>query len=187
LSQHRRNKFAGSRRTVANVERLQTLDIQSRKIHQRTSAYFGKQKYKGWMQTWLVHTRHPRRLWHDLGGARFVGLQVFMGGVLLSVLVYPIACLSIALNFAMNGTSGDVVGWTGSWIWQIAGGSLVAGLGISVLLGIAAALGRRQPGLAVWALAMPIYWLLISAAGYRAILQLVRNPFLWEKTQHGQS
>jgi hypothetical protein len=32
---------------------------------------------------------------------------------------------------------------------------------------------------------MPIYWLLISAAAYRALWQFATARFEWEKTEHG--
>ncbi len=32
---------------------------------------------------------------------------------------------------------------------------------------------------------MPLYWLLISAAAYRALWQFVTARFEWEKTEHG--
>jgi hypothetical protein len=32
---------------------------------------------------------------------------------------------------------------------------------------------------------MPAYWVLISLAGYRAVVDLVRRPHYWEKTRHG--
>ena len=31
------------------------------------------------------------------------------------------------------------------------------------------------------------YWVLISVAAYRGLWQLIRDPFFWEKTQHGIS
>ena len=31
------------------------------------------------------------------------------------------------------------------------------------------------------------YWVLISIAAYKGLWQLLRNPFYWEKTQHGVS
>jgi hypothetical protein len=31
---------------------------------------------------------------------------------------------------------------------------------------------------------MPLYWLAISLAAYRALWQLGRAPFYWEKTEH---
>ena len=34
----------------------------------------------------------------------------------------------------------------------------------------------------VW---IPLYWVLISLAGWWAIAQLFHKPFYWEKTQHG--
>ncbi len=45
---------------------------------------------KGWMQTSLVHLRHPRQLWRELGPRAFFGFNVLMGGVILSALVHPL-------------------------------------------------------------------------------------------------
>jgi hypothetical protein len=42
--------------------------------------------------------------------------------------------------------------------------------------------GRSSP---IWLLALPVYWLLISVAGWRALYQLILDPFRWEKTPHG--
>ena len=37
-----------------------------------------------------------------------------------------------------------------------------------------------------WALLlMPVYWLLLSLAAWRALFQLLRDPYRWEKTEHG--
>ena len=44
---------------------------------------------------------------------------------------------------------------------------------------------RRGHRLTVSALFMPLYWLLISLAAYRALWQLYWDPYLWEKTPHG--
>jgi hypothetical protein len=46
---------------------------------------------------------------------------------------------------------------------------------------------RRYWGLLVYAVANPLYWMLHSIASYRALWQLVTNPFYWEKTNHGIS
>ena len=34
---------------------------------------------------------------------------------------------------------------------------------------------------------MPLYWLLISAAAYRALWQFMTARFEWEKTEHGRA
>jgi glycosyltransferase XagB len=63
------------------------------------------------------------------------------------------------------------------------------GLGyVSAML--AAAIASWQRGwrwLSLEALLMPLYWLLISFASYRALLQLTTAPHLWEKAAHGHS
>jgi len=32
---------------------------------------------------------------------------------------------------------------------------------------------------------MPLYWLLISLASFRAVAHFCSRPFYWEKTEHG--
>jgi hypothetical protein len=63
------------------------------------------------------------------------------------------------------------------------------GLGYASAM-LAAAIAAWQRGwrrLSIEAFLMPVYWLLISFAGYRALLQLITAPHLWEKTAHGHS
>jgi glycosyltransferase XagB len=38
-----------------------------------------------------------------------------------------------------------------------------------------------------YAMIMPIYWCLVSIASWRGLIQLIRNPFYWDKTTHGLS
>lgn len=38
---------------------------------------------KGYVQTWLVHMRSPRRLWRELGPRGFLGFQTVVGGTIL--------------------------------------------------------------------------------------------------------
>jgi hypothetical protein len=50
------------------------------------------------------------------------------------------------------------------------------------------AIGLRRRGLLAhaWVLILtPLYWLLLSLAAWRALLQLWRDPQRWEKTEHG--
>jgi hypothetical protein len=41
---------------------------------------------------------------------------------------------------------------------------------------------RRLLGCAWVLLLIPLYWLLLSLAAWRALFQLVRDPYRWEKT-----
>ena len=57
--------------------------------------------------------------------------------------------------------------------------------GSSVPLRGTAATSRKRRDLAWSALLMPLAWLLMSVAAYRALYQLFYDPYLWEKTEHG--
>jgi cellulose synthase/poly-beta-1,6-N-acetylglucosamine synthase-like glycosyltransferase len=139
---------------------------------------------KGWMQTYLVHMREPRRLWRELGAKRFLGLQVLMGGLILSSLVHPWFYGLLALDLCEGrvlGVSHSLAGETLLWLGAF---NLVAGYVSAIALGGVAAARRGRIGLALHAALMPVYWLAISYAAYLALLQLVTAPYYWEKTEH---
>ena len=138
---------------------------------------------KGWIQTYLVHMRRPLRLWQDLGAWRFAGFQVTIGAMILSMLVHPWFYILVALHVAGGwrfAPQNDLLGW-------VCGSNLAAGYGAATLLMTATA-GRsgvsRRLLSVVW---LPVYWLAISFAAYRAVIDLVVRPFYWQKTTHGTS
>jgi hypothetical protein len=137
------------------------------------------------MQTYIVHTRQPWRLNTDLGWRGAIGFHVLMGGVIVSALVHPLFYLFLAghlLSGELLVPGGNIAGTV---LWATALVNLGAGYAISILVGMLSVWRRGRPGLAMFALFLPIYWLLISLAAYRALYQLARTPYLWEKTEHG--
>ena len=139
---------------------------------------------KGWMQTYLVHMRRPRRLWNELGARRFIGFQVLMGGMILSSLVHPWFYVLIAVEFCLGQLLVVPDGVFGQWLLGIGLFNLIAGYVSAIVIGTVAAARRRRLRLAANALMMPFYWLAISFAAYLALWELVTAPFHWEKTEH---
>lgn len=140
---------------------------------------------KGWMQTLLVHTRDMSALHRELGAAGTLGFHAIFAGLVMSALVQPL----YALLFGWQAWTGRLLTPAESTfeavlLW-IALGNLAVGYIVSILVGIISVLRRGRRALALHALLMPVYWLLISFAAYRALWQLVRAPYLWEKTPHG--
>ena len=141
---------------------------------------------KGWMQTYLVHTRQPFQLNREIGLRAALGLHVMMGALLLSALVHPVF-YGLMIYHAVQGTLfAPWESWAGAVFWVIACTNLGAGYVTSITIGILSVRRRGRRELALWALFMPLAWLLISVAAYRALYQLARTPFLWEKTEHGK-
>ncbi|MBZ0217744.1 MAG: hypothetical protein K8F25_14395, partial [Fimbriimonadaceae bacterium] len=46
--------------------------------------------FKGWLQTLVVHMRHPVTTWRELGARGFFALILLMGGIVLSSIAYPV-------------------------------------------------------------------------------------------------
>ena len=135
---------------------------------------------KGWMVTYLVHMRQPAELLRNLGLWRFLGFQAMLGGMILSALVHP-WFYAVAL---LQLYSGQPVFAGASGVWAFCWFSLIAGYVVGIALGLVVAWrsAGRVPLLS--ALLVPLYWLAISAASYRALRELVRRPHHWEKTPH---
>jgi len=68
--------------------------------------------------------------------------------------------------------------------WPIAVALLVANF-VFILLYVMAAFRRDLPDLIPYAVLVPIYWVFISFAAWKGLLQLVTRPHFWEKTTHG--
>ena len=69
--------------------------------------------------------------------------------------------------------------------WVVAWFVLITGYAGAMALGLSAVRKRGYREL-VWQVPlMPLYWLLVSAAAYRALWQFVTDRFGWEKTEHG--
>ena len=139
---------------------------------------------KGWMQTYLVHTREPRRLHAELGWRGSVGFHALMGGLILSALVHPLFYTLLVYFLVTGDLLVPAETKVGAAFWAIAWVNLGVGYVVSILIGVLSVWRRRRFRLVFSCLLMPAYWLLISLAAYRALYQLVRNPYLWEKTEH---
>jgi cellulose synthase/poly-beta-1,6-N-acetylglucosamine synthase-like glycosyltransferase len=135
--------------------------------------------FKGWTQTWLVHMRRPWRLWRDLGPAGFLVFQLAVGGSVLAALVHPLFLAVFAAALASEGSPPAAL------LFGLYGVACVAGYASSIVLGTVG-LARRGLLSRAWVLlTIPVYWLLLSAAAWRALFKLVARPFEWEKTPHG--
>jgi len=137
---------------------------------------------KGYILTAGVNLRHPVR-WVSSNGWR--GLVTMFGLILgtpMSFLFYP-----LMLGFTL-------FAWLIGPVWPIHlptwllvfGYINMIGLNLlMVLVSAWAALRRYNWRIAVFAVFIPIYWLLHSYAAWRAALQVGWAPHLWEKTPHG--
>jgi len=140
---------------------------------------------KGYMQTWLVHMRHPVALWKSLGPAGFVGFQVIVGGTALTLLLNPVYAVLTSLWY-MTHLKILEAPFPG-WVYGIAAMNLLIGNFAFTYANMAAVARRNIWDLLVWTALSPVYWTLMSVAAWKGFIQLITKPSYWEKTDHGHA
>lgn len=142
---------------------------------------------KGWMQTYVVHMQSPRRLWRDFGPWRFFGFQAILAGMILSALVHPWFYAGLGWDLWQHATAqGETAnyGLLARALWWVCLINLGLSYAVSMALGAVSLAKRGQRPGAATLLFLPIYWLAISLAAYRAVIELIARPYHWDKTEH---
>lgn len=140
---------------------------------------------KGYVQTWLVHTRRPWRLWRELGTRRFVAFNLAVGFAPVTTLVNP---LFWALTLAYLTTGPDrIQELFPGWVLYLGAATLVLGNATMVYTLMVGCMERGLHRAVRAMLSVPLYWGLMSIAAYKALFQLVRpsRRHYWELTVHG--
>ena len=142
---------------------------------------------KGFLATWLVHMREPRRFWNEVGPAGFWVAQAMTLGVFASALLHPLCLAGSLVLYAFYPLLPEGAGIALTALAGLNLFILLAGYGVTIAVGVRA---LRRRGIFGWYLplaTMPFYWLMMSAAAWMAMWQFIAAPFHWNKTEHGLS
>lgn len=141
---------------------------------------------KGWMQTFGVHMRSPSATLKEAGFMSFLAFHAYFAGIIVSALAHPLFYIVITHD-ALSGTLFETRTFCDRLLLGLALSIFFGGYLANFLLGFLSLRGTRHRGLKAHLFFIPLYWLFVSAAAYRALWQLLRAPFYWEKTTHGIS
>lgn len=175
-----RLRRAGYRAGVINAPTLEDAPVSAANwLPQRT------RWLKGWMVCWLVHNRHPIRLWRELGPRSFLVSQILMAGIPGAALLLPLMLVSTLWLVARLVFSGDGGSPFRLALHAVDLTNLVLCMSAYWWLGTVAGNPRERPQFSkAWHM-VPPYWLFQSVAAWRAVWQLVAaSPHNWEKTEH---
>jgi len=137
---------------------------------------------KGFIITWLTHMRRPKALVNELGVAGFLALQVILLGTATAFLLAPIFWFMWLGIFGFEwGFIGDIP----EGIRQAIYAGLLFGEAVMVTISVVAIGTKRKFGLLPFILTMPLYWPLGTFAAFKAVYEIVFDPFYWDKTTHG--
>ncbi|SMC76527.1 Glycosyltransferase, catalytic subunit of cellulose synthase and poly-beta-1,6-N-acetylglucosamine synthase [Fulvimarina manganoxydans] len=139
---------------------------------------------KGWLQTYAVHMRDPLRLWRELGACRFLVFQLLFHGMMTSALILPGVIILLSRSVFAIGHYGYGIVFE-DHLLLVDAVIMVGGIVSFLALAMRGASNDERRAFLSKVLVIPAYWLLISCAAWRALLQLFCRPHGWEKTPHG--
>jgi len=140
---------------------------------------------KGWLQTWLVHMRQPLRLARELGPNSFIAAQILFAGMVVSALVHPLLVVTL-LTIVLYLAAGGIPAESQSVLLLIDVVNIACGYASFLLLGRQTLRASERRGFWKIVVFTPAYWLMVSYAAWRALIELWRRPHHWNKTPHPQ-
>lgn len=141
---------------------------------------------KGYLQTFLVHSRAPFRLTKEIGVFNTFLFFLMTGFLPIASLLNPLLWLTTILYFVFRPELGPVIEqFYPSFLLLPALICLVVGNFIYMYNYLIATAKKRYDRFTKYGLLIPISWILISLAGWYAFFQLFFRAHYWEKTVHG--
>ncbi|MBI2008656.1 glycosyltransferase [Candidatus Amesbacteria bacterium] len=140
---------------------------------------------KGYLQTFLVHNRHPLQFVRNHGWHALI-FQLIVGGKIAFMLINPILWIMTFAYFALYRFVGPAIeSIYPAPVFYMAAFSAVFGNFLYLYYYMIGCAKRGAWDLIKYVFLIPLYWLFISIAGFKALFQLIVRPHYWEKTHHG--
>ena len=137
---------------------------------------------KGYAMTYATHMRRPGRLRADLGWRGWAGVQLLFLGTLLQALLAPLLWLWWLVPLGLGHPLAPLLPVWAVWLCS---GLLVASEAVNLGIGALALRRTGQTRLLPALVLMNPYSMLATCAALKALAEMLRRPFFWDKTEHG--
>ena len=139
---------------------------------------------KGYLQTYLVYMRQPQSYLRPGHLGQFLSLQLIVGGKTAVLFVNPVMWALTVIYILFRPVNVYHTLFPGPLLYMGAL-CLIFGNIFYMYVHLIGCMKRGHYHLVVWALFIPVNWLLASAAGFVALFELLVKPHYWQKTRHG--
>jgi cellulose synthase/poly-beta-1,6-N-acetylglucosamine synthase-like glycosyltransferase len=141
---------------------------------------------KGYIQTYLVHTREPFFYLRFGSLRKFLSLHLIIGGKTAVLFINPLmwGLLVVYLLFPEN-FSDAYHRLFPTPIFYAGIVCLIFGNFLHIYTHVIGCIKQNRPDLIKYSVFIPVYWFMASIAAFLALVQLLLKPHYWEKTQHG--
>jgi len=141
---------------------------------------------KGYIQTYFVHMRNPRKFLQESGWFNFLAFQLTIGGKTLSMFVNPMMWFITFCYFAFRSDLGLLIqSFFPPAILYIGVFAFVFGNFIYLYNYMIGCVERGYNDIVKYVFIVPIYWLFMSFIAWRSVYEFLVKPHYWSKTLHG--
>ena len=139
---------------------------------------------KGYMQTYLVHSRSLTQF--TMKNLHFFSFQLIVGGKVLSMFINPLMWTITISYFLLRAHIGTFIeSFFPSWVLYMGVFSLVFGNFLYIYYYMIGCAKHGHDELVKYVFFVPFYWLYMSVAAWLAVYKLITAPHHWAKTKHG--
>ncbi len=168
--------------------KIEILDSYSREEATTSIDSWVKQRtrwIKGFIQTSMVHLRHPFRLKKEMG-LGWSGFMAFLLTVPASVLINIMNLFFWGMLIAWFATQSEIIrSFFPGPVYYASLISFLVGNFVFVYLNMVSSYNRERYGLVMYGLLSPLYWVMLAVASVKAGIEFMVNPHYWSKTTHG--
>jgi cellulose synthase/poly-beta-1,6-N-acetylglucosamine synthase-like glycosyltransferase len=141
---------------------------------------------KGYIQGFFVHIRSPRGFIRSIREPHLFTFLLVVGGKTLSVFINPFLWIMTISYFLFRPIVGHLIeSFYPAPIFYMGMFTLILGNSIYLYNYMLGCARRKYWNMVIFCVFVPIYWLLMSFAAWKALYQLIVKPYYWEKTTHG--
>lgn len=141
---------------------------------------------KGYMQSYLVHSRNLSDFAKRKRDMHFFSFQLIVGGKVLSMFVNPMMWTITLSYFLLRAHIGTFIeSFFPAWVLYMGVFSLVIGNFLYVYYYMIGCAKHGHDDLVKYVFLVPFYWLFMSMAAWLAVYKLITAPHHWAKTKHG--
>lgn len=141
---------------------------------------------KGYIQTYFVHNRNISEFWKNSQNSNALLFQIIVGGKIMSLFINPLMWILTLIYFSMRSRYGFFIeSFFPAPVFYMAAFSLIIGNFLYMYYYMIACAKRGYEELIKFVYFVPLYWLGMSIAAWKAMVEFINSPFHWSKTVHG--
>lgn len=143
---------------------------------------------KGYIQSYLVHMRRPKeflRNWRERE-IHIITFQLIVGGKVMSMFINPFMWIITISYFVFRPIVGPTIeSFYPAPVLYMGLFSLIIGNFLYMYYYMIGCYKRGHDEIIKFVFLVPLYWLCMSIAAWRAIYEMIVKPHYWSKTKHG--